>query len=80
MSKKGQKTSRERIMRVTNGLISPKKRDSSRFRKSKAKKNRLVSRRFSIIWFGVVFGFDPKNGTPNKSKHHGALYVPTFCI
>ena len=48
--------------------------------KVKYKKTALVSRRFSVIWFGVIFGFDPKNGTPNKGKHHGVLFVPTFCI
>jgi ribosomal small subunit protein bTHX len=75
MGKGDRKIKRGKIVKGSDGVRRPKKPLQLRH-----KKTALMSRRFSVIWFGVVFCFDLKNGTPNKGKHHGVQFVPTFCI
>ena len=72
---KGEKSSKGQMAYFVQRSAKPKEPLQLRH-----KKTAMLSRRFSVIWFGVVFCFDPKNGTPNKGKHHGVQCAPTFCI
>jgi ribosomal small subunit protein bTHX len=80
MGKGDKKTKRGKIIKGSNGVCRPKSGRPNQSMGLRYKKTALTSRRFWVIWFGVVFCFDPENGTPNKGKHHGVLCVPTFCI
>ena len=80
MVKGDKKTKREKIIKVSNGVGRPKNRRPKQSLGLRHKKTAQMTGRFSVIWFGEVFCFDPKNETPNKGKHHGVQFAPTFCI